>query len=180
MNMNQKVLAARHVNPQSHSLRLIAMCFLATSLLRVFQIAHAAPPSATATPATTPSASSYTSSVENNKSKEQPSSDKEMQAYTVKRAMSVEELIKEVYAGTPLNQQVLVKALFEANPKVLNGKPAQSIKRNQVLYLPDHVALVTQILTPYSPPPTAASGDAAQYGSQSSDVLSRRLWVRFP
>ena len=101
-------------------------------------------------------------------------------AYTAKRNMTVDELIKEVYAGTPLNNQVLVKALFEANPKVLNGKPTQSIKRNQVIYLPDHTALVVQILTPFTPMPTAAASDAEQHASQSSDQLSRRLWVRFP
>jgi phage tail protein X len=94
--------------------------------------------------------------------------------------MTVDELIKEVYAGTPLNNQVLVKALFEANPKVLNGKPTQSIKRGQSIYLPDHTHLVVQILTPFTPLPTTASSDAAQQGSQSSDQLSRRLWVRFP
>ena len=162
--MKQKVLAVKLSNRQTNVLRLFVMCFLAASLITGFQIAHAASPA----PAT------------DSKPKEPSGSAKEQQAYTSKRNMSVDELIKEVYAGTPLNNQVLVKALFEANPKVLNGKPTQSIKRNQVIYLPDHTALVVQILTPFTPMPTAAASDAEQHASQSSDQLSRRLWVRFP
>ena len=162
--MKQKVLAAKLANRQRNVLRLFVMCFLAASLITAFQIAHAASPA----PAS------------DSKPKEPSGSAKEQQAYTSKRNMTLDELIKEVYAGTPLNNQVLVKALFEANPKVLNGKPTQSIKRNQVIYLPDHTALVVQILTPFTPMPTAAASDAEQHASQSSDQLSRRLWVRFP
>ena len=162
--MKQKVLAVKLSNRQTNVLRLFVMCFLAASLITGFQIAHAASPA----PAT------------DSKPKEPSGSAKEQQAYTSKRNMSVDELIKEVYAGTPLNNQVLVKALFEANPKVMNGKPTQSIKRNQVIYLPDHTHLVVQTLTPFTPLPTAVSTDTAQNGSQSSDQQSRRLWVRFP
>ena len=162
--MRPKVLAVKLSKRQTNVLRLFVMCFLAASLITGFQIAHAASPA----PAT------------DSKPKEPSGSAKEQQAYTSKRNMTVEELIKEVYVGTPLNNQVLVKALFEANPKVLNGKPTQSIKRGQSIYLPDHTHLVVQILTPFTPLPTAAPSDAAQQGSQSSDQLSRRLWVRFP
>ena len=162
--MKQKFLAAKLANRPRNVLRLFVMCLLAASLITAFQIAHAASPA----PAS------------DSKPKVPSGSAKEQQAYTSKRNMTLDELIKEVYAGTPLNNQVLVKALFEANPKVLNGKPTQSIKRNQVIYLPDHTALVVQILTPFTPMPTAAASDAEQHASQSSDQLSRRLWVRFP
>ena len=182
--MKQKSLVAKQVNRQFNVLRLFVMCFLAACLITAFQIAHAASPASASAPSPAPAASSTASTpsspANNSKSKEQAGSGKEQQAYTAKRNMTVDELIKEVYAGTPLNNQVLVKALFEANPKVLNGKPTQSIKRNQVIYLPDHTALVVQILTPFTPMPTAAASDAEQHASQSSDQLSRRLWVRFP
>lgn len=162
--MKQKVFATKPLNRQRNVVRLFVMCFLAASLITAFQIANAASPAPAASTSTAES---------NSKSKDQ-------QAYTAKRNMTVDELIKEVYAGTPLNNQVLVKALFEANPKVLNGKPTQSIKRGQSIDLPDHTHLVVQILTPFTPLPTAAPSDTAQQGSQSSDQLSRRLWVRFP
>ena len=186
--MKQKSLVAKQVNRQFNVLRLFVMCLMAACLITAFQIAHAASPASASASASAPSpapaasstASTASSPANNSKSKEQAGSGKEQQAYTAKRNMTVDELIKEVYAGTPLNNQVLVKALFEANPKVLNGKPTQSIKRNQVIYLPDHTALVVQILTPFTPMPTAAASDAEQHASQSSDQLSRRLWVRFP
>ena len=178
--MKQKSLVAKQVNCQFNVLRLFVMCFLAACLITAFQIAHAASPAPSPAPAASSAASTPSSPANNSKSKEPSGSGKEHQAYTAKRNMTVDELIKEVYAGTPLNNQVLVKALFEANPKVLNGKPTQSIKRNQVIYLPDHTALVVQILTPFTPMPTAAASDAEQHASQSSDQLSRRLWVRFP
>ena len=158
-----------------HVLRMSVMCFFAASLLMVFQIVQAA------TPAPAPAPSAAKAAENNNKAPGNSNADKELQAYTAKGNMTVEALVKEVYLGSPLNSQALVKALYEANPKVLDGKPTQRIKRNQVVYLPDHAALVAQILTPYSPPPpTAPSTEAAQNGSQSSDSLSRRLWVRFP
>ena len=191
--MKQKSLVAKQVNRQFNVLRLFVMCLMAACLITAFQIAHAASPAsasasasasapspAPAASSTASTASTPSSPANNSKSKEQAGSGKEQQAHTAKRNMTVDELIKEVYLGTPLNNQVLVKALFEANPKVLNGKPTQSIKRNQVIYLPDHTALVVQILTPFTPMPTAAASDAEQHASQSSDQLSRRLWVRFP
>ena len=178
--MKQKSLVAKQVNRQFNVLRLFVMCLMAACLITAFQIAHAASPAPSPAPAASSAASTPSSPANSSKSKEQAGSGKEQQAYTAKRNMTVDELIKEVYAGTPLNNQVLVKALFEANPKVLNGKPTQSIKRNQVIYLPDHTALVVQILTPFTPMPTAAASDAEQHASQSSDQLSRRLWVRFP
>ena len=162
--MKQKVLAAKLANRQRNVLRLFVMCLLAASLITAFQIAHAASPA----PAS------------DSKPKVPSGSVKEQQAYTSKRNMTLDELIKEVYAGTPLNNQVLVKALFEANPKVLNGKPTQSIKRGQSIFLPDHTQLVVQILTPFTPVPTPVATDKAENSSQSTDPQSRRLWVRFP
>jgi len=176
MIMKPTVLATLATHRFGLVLRMFVMCFLAASLLMVFQIAQAA------TPAPAPAPSAAKAAENNNKPPDKSGADKELQAYTAKGNMTVEALVKEVYLGTPLNSQALVKALHEANPKVLDGKPTQRIKRNQVVYLPDHAALVAQILTPYSPPPppSAPSTEAAQNGSQSSDALSRRLWVRFP
>ena len=180
MIMKQKVLAVPLANRQRNIFRLCVISFLAASLITAFQIVHAASPAPAPAKAPAPAPAASASAENSSKSKEQAGSGKEQQAYTAKRNMTVDELIKEVYLGTPLNNQVLVKALFEANPKVLNGKPTQSIKRNQVIYLPDHTHLVVQTLTPFTPLPTAVSTDTAQNGSQSSDQQSRRLWVRFP
>lgn len=106
------------------------------------------------------------------------STSKELQGYTAKKNISLEALIKEVYAGSPLSNQILGKALHEANPKNLNGKLNQTIKRGQVIFLPDHASVVTQTLTPYALPTDAS--ESANSSSQSSDATSRRLWVRYP
>ena len=186
MIMKQKVLAEPLANRQRNVFRLCVISFLAASLITAFQIVHAASPAPAPAKAPAPapapaaSASASASAENSSKSKEQAGSGKEQQAYTAKRNMTVDELIKEVYAGTPLNNQVLVKALFEANPKVLNGKPTQSIKRGQSIFLPDHTQLVVQILTPFTPVPTPVATDKAENSSQSTDPQSRRLWVRFP
>ena len=178
--MKQKSLVAKQVNRQFNVLRLFVMCFLAACLITAFQIAHAASPAPSPAPAASSAASTPSSPANNSKSKEPSGSGKEQQAYTAKRNMTVDELIKEVYVGTPLNNLVLVKALFEANPKVLNGKPTQSIKRGQSIYLPDHTQLVVQILMPFTPVPTPVSTDKAENSSPATDQQSRRLWVRFP
>jgi phage tail protein X len=113
-----------------------------------------------------------------NNSGENSNAPKANQGYTLKKNTSLEALVKEVYAGSPLNTQVLGKALHEANPKIITGKLNQTIKRGQLISLPDHAVVITQTLTPYAQPPAAS--ELANYGSQSNDAISRRYWVRFP
>jgi hypothetical protein len=92
--------------------------------------------------------------------------------------------MKEVYPGSPLHASILNKALVSANPKLLTGKTNQSIQRGAILNIPNHTQLIVETLAPYAPPPApmavAPLPEANQYGSQSSDPSSRRLWVRFP
>ena len=148
-------------------LRVCASAFFMTSLLCAWQIANAAAPSdASAKPAAT-----------GNYVKGAPT-------YTAKKTITLDGLMKEVYAGSPLHASILSKALQEANPKILNGKANQSIQRGATLNIPDHTQLVVQTLTPFAPPPPVAIAppppDTNNYGSQSSDPSARRHWVRFP
>ena len=148
-------------------LRECACAFFMTSLLCAWQIANAASPSdASAKPAAT-----------GNYVKGAPT-------YTAKKTITLDGLMKEVYAGSPLHASILTKALQEANPKILNGKANQSIQRGATLNIPDHTQLVVQTLTAFAPPPPVAIAppppDTNNYGSQSSDPSSRRHWVRFP
>ena len=109
--------------------------------------------------------------------------------YTAKKATTMDGLMKEVYPNSPLNGAILNKALLNANPKLLNSKANQSIQRGATLNIPNHTQLIVQTLAPFAPapppPPMAFAPpppppEANQYGSQSSDPSSRRLWVRFP
>jgi len=148
-------------------LKVCACAFFMTSLLCAWQIANAASPSdASAKPAAT-----------GNYVKGAPT-------YTAKKTITLDGLMKEVYAGSPLHVSILSKALQEANPKMLNGKANQSIQRGATLNIPDHTQLVVQTLTAFAPPPPVAIAspppDTNNYGSQSSDPSSRRHWVRFP
>ena len=158
--MNKRTHITTRTLPKRNLVRMTLVLFMAASLFFAVAIARAA----------TDNASKATGT---------PSTAKEMQGYTAKKNMSVEELIKEVYAGTPLNNPTLVKALQEANPKMITGKLNQTLTRGQVVFLPDHAAVVAQTLATFAPPPPVAP-DAANSGSQSSDPSSRRLWVRFP
>ena len=141
----------------SQVLRLCACVFFIASLLIAWQTAHAA----------TPSDAPPTAA-----------------AYTAKKTISLDGLMKEVYPNSPLHASILNKALMDANPKLLNGKANQNIQRGATLNIPNHSQLVVQTLAPFAPaPPIAnalASPEANQYGSQSSDPSSRRLWIRFP
>jgi len=146
-------------------LRLCVCVFLMASLLSAWQTAHAAAPSdASPAAAATTAAAAAT--------------------YTAKKTISLDGLMKEVYPNSPLHASILNKALMEANPKLLNGKATQNIQRGATLNIPNHTQLVVQTLAPFAPPPpianSSASTEANQYGSQSSDPSSRRLWIRFP
>ena len=148
-------------------LKVCASAFFMTSLLCAWQIANAASPSdASAKPAAT-----------GNYVKGAPT-------YTAKKTITLDGLMKEVYAGSPLHASILSKALQEANPKILNGKANQNIQRGATLNIPNHTQLVVQTLTPFAPPPpmpiASPPSEANNYGSQSSDPSSRRHWVRFP
>jgi hypothetical protein len=104
--------------------------------------------------------------------------------FTAKKATTLDGIIKVVYPDSPLNTAILSKALHAANPKLLNGKASQSIKRGATLNIPDHTQLVMEKFAPYIPKPKgldpSASSEQTQDGSQSSDPSSRRFWVRFP
>ena len=148
-------------------LKVCACAFFMTSLLCAWQIANAASPSdASAKPV---AAGNYV---------------KGAPTYTAKKTITLDGLMKEVYAGSPLHASILSKALQEANLKILNGKANQSIQRGATLNIPDHSQLVVQTLTAFAPPPPVAIAspppDTNNYGSQSSDPSSRRHWVRFP
>ena len=98
-------------------------------------------------------------------------------SYTTKAGDTVERVLKNAMPDSPLNPQVLRKALADANPQVVNGKPGQKFKAGSVIQLPDHALLVRNTLENFAPP-----GGEASYrsGYSASDPASRRHWVRYP
>ena len=98
-----------------------------------------------------------------------------LNSYTTKAGDTVERILKNAMADSPLNPALLRKALADANPKVVNGKAGQKFKTGTVIALPEHGALVRNTLETFS-----ASSAEASYRSGPSDPASRRHWVRYP
>ena len=98
-----------------------------------------------------------------------------LNSYTTQAGDTVERILKNAMADSPLNPALLRKALADANPKVVNGKAGQKFKAGTLIVLPEHGALVRNTLETFS-----ASGAEASYRSGPSDPASRRHWVRYP
>lgn len=84
-----------------------------------------------------------------------------------------ERVIQKTMADSPLKVEVLRQALVQANPQAIPAGRNPRLKAGTVLQLPDHGAVVRQVLMPLLPAADAAalSPDPAQ---------ERRRWVRFP
>ena len=96
--------------------------------------------------------------------------------FTVAQSTSVDKLIQKFYANSPLNVSVLRKALVDANPKVITGKPQQRLKAGTVIVVPDHGQIVNHVLTPH----VVAKQVILDQNPAASDYQSRKHWVRFP
>jgi Tfp pilus assembly protein FimV len=173
--MNTKHTSTSKQTCLKHGMEMCASFLFMTCLFSALSTAKAASPSDASASAAAPTSSK--SAAPANYVSGAPT-------YTAKKAITLDGLMKEVYPSSPLQTSILNKALVNANPKLLNGKTNQSIKRGVTLNIPNHTQLVVETLAPYAPPPppmaVAPPPDANQYGSQSSDPSSRRLWVRFP
>lgn len=134
---------------------LARMGLCALPLVAISLTVMAAPPAQTATETAAPALASY----------------------TTKAGDTIERVMKNAMPDSPLNPQVLRKALADANPQVVNGKPGQKFKTGSVIQLPDHGVLVRNTLEAFAP-----AGSEASYrsGYSASDPASRRHWVRYP
>ena len=61
--------------------------------------------------------------------------------YTTKAGDTVERLLKNTMADSPLNAGVLRKALADANSNVVTGKAGQKFKPGTIIHLPEHSTL---------------------------------------
>ena len=97
--------------------------------------------------------------------------------YTTKAGDTVERVLKNAMADSPLNPHVLRKALADANPNVVTGKAGQKFKTGTAIVLPEHSAVVRNTLEAHMAPVTEGF---SRSGTSASDPGSRRHWVRYP
>lgn len=99
------------------------------------------------------------------------------QIYTTKAGDTVERLLKNAMPDSPLNPVLLRKALADANPNVVNGKPGQKFKTGTAITLPEHSTLVRNTLEAFTPP---GYEGVSRNTYSANDPASRRNWVRYP
>ncbi|MFZ2738501.1 MAG: hypothetical protein WBI20_08840 [Burkholderiaceae bacterium] len=94
--------------------------------------------------------------------------------YTPKAGESLDRVIANTLADSPLKIELLRQAYVEQNPSAfLPGKMPQ-LRKGVVLSVPDP----EQLLQKYAPPKPSVS--AAQQPAPSSSSEERRRWVQYP
>ena len=97
-------------------------------------------------------------------------------SYVTVAGDTLDRIVKKAMADSPLKEELLRQALMQANPKVFTAGAKTRLKPGTTLALPDHQALLRQILLPvldareagaYFPPPPTSQEE-------------RRRWVRYP
>jgi len=106
-------------------------------------------------------------------------------AITVDRSETVDMLIRRQYAGWPLKEEMLRKALAELNPKVLPNAANNLLKRGSTLVLPTAEDLRHTLLRQYPAAADLVQGAAAKAESHDGQASStpqaiNRRWVRYP
>jgi len=106
-------------------------------------------------------------------------------AITVDRSETVDMLIRRQYAGWPLKEEMLRKALAELNPKVLPNAANNLLKRGSTLFLPTAEDLRHTLLRQYPAAADLVQGAAAKAESHDGQASStpqaiNRRWVRYP
>ena len=98
----------------------------------------------------------------------------QLRTYTPKPGESLDRVIANTMADSPLRIELLRQAYVESNPGAfLQGKVPQP-RKNVALTVPNHEQLLKRFLPPM------ASGDAAQHPANGSGSEERRRWVQYP
>lgn len=97
-------------------------------------------------------------------------------SYVTVAGDTVDRIVKKALADSPLKDELLREALMQANPKVFTAGAKTRLKPGTALALPDHHALLRQVVLPVL--------DAREVGAffppPPSSQEERRRWVRYP
>ena len=99
----------------------------------------------------------------------------QLRTYTPKPGESLDRVIANTMADSPLRIELLRQAYVETNPGAFLQGKAPQLRKNVALTVPNHEQLLKRFLPPMP------SGDVAQQqpatGSSSEE---RRRWVQYP
>lgn len=98
-------------------------------------------------------------------------------SYSVQRGDTLDRVIQQTMADSPLKIELLRKAFVAGNPQAFVAGNVSRLRAGTVLQVPDHTALLRATLRPLLDPADAlaATGEA-----RSANAHDRRSWVRFP
>ena len=97
-----------------------------------------------------------------------------LRTYKPKPGESLDRVIANTMADSPLRIELLRQAYVESNPGAfLQGKTPQ-LRKNVALTVPNHEQLLKRFLPPM------ASVDAVQQPATGSSSEERRRWVQYP
>ncbi len=108
---------------------------------------------------------------------------KPLRTYTPKAGESLDRVIKQTMAGSPLSADVLRKAFVDLNPHAFVAGNASKMRAKVSLKVPDSQGLIQAVLAPHIQASlVAAAADEAKNMSGSTSGVSdeRRHWVRYP
>ncbi len=95
-------------------------------------------------------------------------------SYTPKPGESLDRVIANTMADSPLRIELLRQAYVESNPGAFLQGKVPRLRKNVDLTVPNHEQLLKRFLQPL------ASGDAAQNPAVRSSSEERRRWVQYP
>jgi Tfp pilus assembly protein FimV len=98
----------------------------------------------------------------------------QLRTYTPKAGESLDRIIANTMADSPLKIELLRQAYVELNPGTFRQGKVPRLRQNVVLTVPNHEQLLKRFLPPQP------SGDAAQHPAIRSSSEERRRWVQYP
>lgn len=94
--------------------------------------------------------------------------------YMPKAGESLDRIIANTMAGSPLRIELLRQAYVELNPGAFRKGKVPQLRQNVLLTVPNHEQLLKNFLPPLP------SGDAAQHPTFRSSSEDRWRWVQYP
>jgi Tfp pilus assembly protein FimV len=98
----------------------------------------------------------------------------QLRTYKPKPGESLDRVIANTMADSPLRIELLRQAYIESNPGAFLQGKAPQLRKNVALTVPNHEQLLKRFLPPM------ASSDAVQLPVTGSSSEERRRWVQYP